>query len=68
VINIIKDSREIKKTKSSDFLLSHALDDVMHGKKRGFSGMVGFVSRLKGVQKAIRREMMSETLLNHLFS
>jgi len=50
------------------FLLNHGLDDVvMNPKKCGFSGMVGCVSRLKRVQKVIRRDMMSETLFDHSF-
>jgi len=47
VINGFKGSGEIKKTESSEFVLSHGLDDVvMNRKKRGFSRMVGCVSRL----------------------
>ena len=50
VINSVEGSREIKETKSSDFLLSHGLDDVVvNRKKRGLSGMVGSVSILKRV-------------------
>jgi len=46
VINGIKGSGEIKETDSSDFVLSHGLNDVvMDIKKRGFSGMVGCVKK-----------------------
>jgi len=50
VIKGIKGSREIKETQSSDFLLSHGLDDVVVNiKKRGFNEMVCCVTRLKSV-------------------
>jgi len=50
VINGIKGSRELKDSKSSDFLLSHGLDDViMNRKKRGCSGMV-----CKQIEKSLK--------------
>jgi len=40
VINGIEGSREIKETKSSDFMLSYGLDDAdMNRKKSGFIGI-----------------------------
>ena len=58
VINSVEGSREIKETKSSNSLLSHGFEStllsvhniVVNRKKRGFSGMVGSVSRLKRVE------------------
>ena len=56
VIDGIEGSREIKETESSDLLLSHGFDDVVvNGEKCRFSGVVFSISRLKGVQKSIRR-------------
>jgi len=48
--SMVSNAAERSRRQSSEFLLSHGLDDVvMNRMKRGFSRMVGCVSRLKRV-------------------
>ena len=69
MINGVKCRRKIKKSKTSDLLLTDSSDGVIvNCKKSGFSGMILSISRLERVQKIVRSKKFSQTIFDNTFS